>query len=134
MFSINQSLFTSPLEHVLLVALIHYMTKLGVFQMSVAKRLFISSVRNKSGKPFVLPSVREAEQQLVSEKLDKEYAGIAGVPTSSSKATIYVWRSLLLRIWGYMVIMILSCGYMSDKGKICLILSIVFVGVMDGFI
>lgn len=33
------------------------------------------------GKPFVLPSVREAEQRLVAEKLDKEYAGIAGFLT-----------------------------------------------------
>ena len=30
------------------------------------------------GKPFVLPSVREAEQKLVAANLDKEYAGIAG--------------------------------------------------------
>ncbi|EPB77739.1 aminotransferase, class I/II [Ancylostoma ceylanicum] len=32
------------------------------------------------GKPFVLPSVREAEQRLMAEKLNKEYAGIAGLP------------------------------------------------------
>lgn len=32
------------------------------------------------GKPFVLPSVREAERRIVGDKLDKEYAGIAGLP------------------------------------------------------
>jgi len=35
--------------------------------------------RDDQGKPFVLPSVRAAEQELVNAKLDKEYAGIAGI-------------------------------------------------------
>lgn len=32
------------------------------------------------GKPFVLPTVRQAEQFLVDSKLDKEYTTIAGLP------------------------------------------------------
>uniref|UniRef100_A0A914DXS6 Aspartate aminotransferase n=1 Tax=Acrobeloides nanus TaxID=290746 RepID=A0A914DXS6_9BILA len=35
--------------------------------------------RDDQGKPFVLPSVREAERQIVEAKLDKEYAGIVGL-------------------------------------------------------
>lgn len=42
--------------------------------------LGVGAYRDDSGKPFVLPSVREAEVQLVNEKLDKEYAGITGLP------------------------------------------------------
>ncbi|XP_054715322.1 aspartate aminotransferase, mitochondrial-like [Uloborus diversus] len=35
--------------------------------------------RDDNGKPYVLPSVKAAEQRLLSENLDKEYAGIAGI-------------------------------------------------------
>nr|CAD2188035.1 unnamed protein product [Meloidogyne enterolobii] len=42
--------------------------------------------RDDQGKPFVLPSVREAEAQIIAAKLDKEYAGIAGIPDFTSKA------------------------------------------------
>jgi len=36
--------------------------------------------RDDNGKPFVLPSVRKAEDIMRSKNLDKEYAPIAGVP------------------------------------------------------
>ncbi|EYC34368.1 hypothetical protein Y032_0001g381 [Ancylostoma ceylanicum] len=42
--------------------------------------LGVGAYRDDQGKPFVLPSVREAEQRLMAEKLNKEYAGIAGLP------------------------------------------------------
>lgn len=44
------------------------------------------SVGDDRGKPYVLPSVRTAEEKVVKEKLDKEYAGITGVPTFTKAA------------------------------------------------
>ncbi|TGZ61557.1 hypothetical protein CRM22_007938 [Opisthorchis felineus] len=35
--------------------------------------------RDDNGKPFVLPSVKAAEERLLKQNLDKEYAGIAGL-------------------------------------------------------
>lgn len=43
--------------------------------------LGVGAYRDDQGKPFVLPSVREAENQVIAQKLDKEYAGIAGTFT-----------------------------------------------------
>ena len=40
--------------------------------------LGVGAYRDDQGKPYVLPSVREAEAQLLAANLDKEYAGIAG--------------------------------------------------------
>lgn len=42
--------------------------------------LGVGAYRNDIGKPVVLDSVRQAEQIMLDKKLDKEYAGIAGVP------------------------------------------------------
>ncbi|CAJ0575485.1 unnamed protein product, partial [Mesorhabditis spiculigera] len=42
--------------------------------------LGVGAYRDDQGKPFVLPCVRKAEERLVAEKLDKEYAGIIGIP------------------------------------------------------
>ncbi|MFH4976808.1 hypothetical protein AB6A40_003517 [Gnathostoma spinigerum] len=42
--------------------------------------LGVGAYRDDQGKPFVLPSVRKAETALLAENLDKEYAGIAGIP------------------------------------------------------
>lgn len=39
------------------------------------------------GKPYVLPSVRAAEDKVVSSRLDKEYAGITGVPAFTKAAS-----------------------------------------------
>ncbi|BFZ13091.1 hypothetical protein BsWGS_16130 [Bradybaena similaris] len=36
--------------------------------------------RDDAGKPYVLPSVKKAEDELVKAGLDKEYAGITGIP------------------------------------------------------
>jgi aspartate aminotransferase, mitochondrial len=38
------------------------------------------------GKPYVLPSVRAAEEKVLSSKPDKEYAGITGVPAFTKAA------------------------------------------------
>ncbi|KAK5116361.1 hypothetical protein LTR62_007908 [Meristemomyces frigidus] len=42
--------------------------------------LGVGAYRDDKGKPYVLPSVQQAEQEIVKKKLDKEYAGITGVP------------------------------------------------------
>ncbi|XP_055372864.1 aspartate aminotransferase, mitochondrial [Condylostylus longicornis] len=41
--------------------------------------LGVGAYRDDNGKPFVLPSVRKAEERLINKKLDKEYAPIAGL-------------------------------------------------------
>lgn len=48
--------------------------------------LGVGAYRDDNGKPFVLSSVTEAERQILDEKLDHEYAGIAGVPEFCKKA------------------------------------------------
>lgn len=40
----------------------------------------VGAYRDDQGKPFVLPSVRAAEQKIIDSKMNKEYAGITGVP------------------------------------------------------
>ena len=42
--------------------------------------LGVGAYRDDNGKPFVLPSVREAERKLLEQNLNKEYLGIAGLP------------------------------------------------------
>ncbi|KAK9510726.1 hypothetical protein O3M35_005457 [Rhynocoris fuscipes] len=41
--------------------------------------LGVGAYRDDNGKPYVLSCVTKAEEQLLKEKLDKEYAGIAGI-------------------------------------------------------
>ncbi|KAI5293844.1 aspartate transaminase aat1, partial [Ascosphaera acerosa] len=48
--------------------------------------LGVGAYRDDAGKPYVLPSVREAERRVVEGKLDKEYAGITGVPAFTTAA------------------------------------------------
>lgn len=48
--------------------------------------LGVGAYRDDQGKPYVLPSVRKAEDQIISKKLDKEYAGIVGLPEFSKAA------------------------------------------------
>ncbi|CAL2029918.1 unnamed protein product [Caenorhabditis brenneri] len=48
--------------------------------------LGVGAYRDNEGKPFVLRAVREAEQQIVDAKLDKEYSTITGVPEFSPLA------------------------------------------------
>ncbi|KAG5880654.1 hypothetical protein JTB14_022818 [Gonioctena quinquepunctata] len=42
--------------------------------------LGVGAYRDDNGKPYVLPSVRKAEDKIRAKNLDKEYATIAGVP------------------------------------------------------
>ena len=42
--------------------------------------LSVGAYRDDNGKPYVLPSVRKAEQRVMDKKMPKEYAGIAGLP------------------------------------------------------
>ncbi|KAI9802485.1 MAG: hypothetical protein M1825_002870 [Sarcosagium campestre] len=53
--------------------------------------LGVGAYRDDKGKPYVLPSVREAEQTVVSSKLDKEYAGITGVPAFTQAAALLAY-------------------------------------------
>ncbi|KAK8093443.1 aspartate aminotransferase [Apiospora hydei] len=48
--------------------------------------LGVGAYRDDKGKPYVLPSVRAAEQKVVSNNLNKEYAGITGVPEFTKSA------------------------------------------------
>ena len=52
-----------------------------------------------NGNPYVLPSVRDAEEEVVSSKLDKEYAGITGIPafTKAAAKLAYGAQSVPLR-------------------------------------
>jgi len=46
----------------------------------------VGAYRDDKGKPYVLPSVREAEKNVVTAQMDKEYAGITGVPQFTNAA------------------------------------------------
>jgi aspartate aminotransferase, mitochondrial len=48
--------------------------------------LGVGAYRDDAGKPYVLPSVRKAEENIAKKLLDKEYAPITGVPTFTSAA------------------------------------------------
>jgi len=48
--------------------------------------LGVGAYRDDSGKPFVLPSVREAERQILESQLDHEYLGITGLPSFAAAA------------------------------------------------
>lgn len=48
--------------------------------------LAIGAYRDDQGKPWVLPTVRKAEQRIVDKNLDKEYAGIMGYESFCKEA------------------------------------------------
>jgi aspartate aminotransferase len=48
--------------------------------------LGVGAYRDDKGKPYVLPSVKQAEKKLMEQNLDKEYAGITGVPAFTKAA------------------------------------------------
>ncbi|KAI9768558.1 MAG: aspartate transaminase aat1 [Geoglossum simile] len=47
--------------------------------------------RDDEGKPYVLPSVRTAERKLLDSNLNKEYAGIDGIPSFTSAAALLAY-------------------------------------------
>ncbi|KAE8442054.1 Aspartate aminotransferase, mitochondrial [Mollisiaceae sp. DMI_Dod_QoI] len=53
--------------------------------------LGVGAYRDDQGKPYVLPSVREAEGKVVSALLNKEYAGITGVPEFTKAAAVLAY-------------------------------------------
>lgn len=48
--------------------------------------LGVGAYRDDAGKPYVLPSVLEAEKRVLAKNLNKEYAGITGVPEFTAAA------------------------------------------------
>ena len=42
--------------------------------------LSVGAYRDSAGKPYVLPSVKEAERRVIEANMNKEYAGITGLP------------------------------------------------------
>lgn len=55
------------------------------------KQTLTDCAGDDNGKPYVLPSVRAAEEKVVSSKLDKEYAGITGIPAFTKAAAILAY-------------------------------------------
>ncbi|KAI9820681.1 MAG: aspartate transaminase aat1 [Pycnora praestabilis] len=55
--------------------------------------LGVGAYRDDKGKPYVLPSVRTAEKKIVDSTLDKEYAGITGVPSFTKAAAVLAYGS-----------------------------------------
>ncbi|GAM84577.1 hypothetical protein ANO11243_025730 [Dothideomycetidae sp. 11243] len=53
--------------------------------------LGVGAYRDDQGKPYVLPSVKSAESKVVQGNLDKEYAGITGVPSFTKAAAILAY-------------------------------------------
>ncbi|KAI1770563.1 aspartate aminotransferase [Hypoxylon cercidicola] len=48
--------------------------------------LGVGAYRDDQGKPYVLPSVRTAEDSIISKRLNKEYLGITGLPEFTKAA------------------------------------------------
>ncbi|KAF9428066.1 aspartate transaminase aat1 [Podila epigama] len=53
--------------------------------------LGVGAYRDDAGKPFVLSCVRKAEAKIMEDLLDKEYAGITGVPEFTKGAAILAY-------------------------------------------
>ncbi|GJC96801.1 hypothetical protein ColKHC_05627 [Colletotrichum higginsianum] len=53
--------------------------------------LGVGAYRDDQGKPYVLPSVRAAEEKVIAAKLNKEYAGITGVPEFTKSAAVLAY-------------------------------------------
>lgn len=53
--------------------------------------LGVGAYRDDQGKPYVLPSVKTAEQKVIQQNLDKEYAGITGVPDFTKAAALLAY-------------------------------------------
>lgn len=53
--------------------------------------LGVGAYRDDQGKPYVLPSVRAAEDKVIVAKLNKEYAGITGVPEFTKSAALLAY-------------------------------------------
>ncbi|KAF3800696.1 Aspartate aminotransferase [Colletotrichum gloeosporioides] len=63
--------------------------KADTFEQKI--NLGVGAYRDDQGKPYVLPSVRAAEEKVVAAKLNKEYAGITGVPEFTKAAAVLAY-------------------------------------------
>ncbi|KAJ6096599.1 aspartate aminotransferase [Penicillium sp. IBT 16267x] len=55
--------------------------------------LGVGAYRDDKGKPYVLPSVRAAEDKVVASRSDKEYSGITGIPAFTNAAAELAYGS-----------------------------------------
>jgi len=53
--------------------------------------LGVGAYRDEKGKPFVLPSVRQAEESIIKAKYDKEYLPITGFPEFTKHAALLAY-------------------------------------------
>ncbi|KAF3020685.1 hypothetical protein G7054_g5050 [Neopestalotiopsis clavispora] len=53
--------------------------------------LGVGAYRDDQGKPYVLPSVRAAEEKVIASRLNKEYAGITGLPDFTKAAAVLAY-------------------------------------------
>ncbi|OIW27905.1 hypothetical protein CONLIGDRAFT_453919 [Coniochaeta ligniaria NRRL 30616] len=53
--------------------------------------LGVGAYRDDKGKPYVLPSVLKAEEKVIASRLNKEYAGITGVPEFTKAAAVLAY-------------------------------------------
>lgn len=53
--------------------------------------ILMLNLGDDKGKPYVLPSVRTAEKKIVDSQIDKEYAGITGVPSFTKAAALLAY-------------------------------------------
>ncbi|KAK3386760.1 pyridoxal phosphate-dependent transferase [Podospora didyma] len=53
--------------------------------------LGVGAYRDDKGKPYVLPSVLKAEDKVIQSRLNKEYAGITGVPEFTKAAAVLAY-------------------------------------------
>ncbi len=53
--------------------------------------LVVGAYRDANGKPWVLPSVAEAEARLLQKAVNKEYAGITGLPNFLKRALAFAY-------------------------------------------
>ena len=70
----------------------------GAYRKSILAELHFSlsdvlrfMAGDDKGKPYVLPSVRTAEKEVIDASLDKEYAGITGVPAFTKAAALLAY-------------------------------------------
>jgi len=55
--------------------------------------LGVGAYRDDKNKPWVLPSVRAAEERILAANMNKEYLGIAGLPSFVSKSLEFAYGS-----------------------------------------
>lgn len=53
----------------------------------------VGAYRDDKGKPYLLPSILQAEQTVMDKKMDKEYAGITGIPAFTKLAAELAYGS-----------------------------------------